>query len=160
MRKLGRIRYTVANTFVLGVLMLSGCRPETGEVSGQVTYSGQPLTHGTVQFFCQDQQIISRLINGDGTYSVPELPLGAAKIAVVTHPPIPNGYARPQTLPPSKDAPKLGEPARGRLPEGAKYVPIPYRYGNPDQSGLAVTVSKGNQIFDISLDPERTPRRR
>jgi hypothetical protein len=136
------------------VLALSGCQPETGEVVGKVMYNRQPLTHGTVMFFCHDQQIISRLINPDGTYSVADLPLGPAKVAVVTHPPIPEGYQLPQKLPPSRDAPNLGEPARSRLPFGARYVPIPHRYSDPDQSGLAVTVARGSQTFDITLDPE------
>jgi hypothetical protein len=136
------------------VLALSGCQPEKGEVAGKVVYDRQPLTHGTVMFFCQDQQIISRLITPDGTYSVPDLPLGPAKVVVVTHPPIPEGYQRPQKLPPSRDAPNLGEPARSQLPFGARYVPIPHRYSDPDQSGLAVTVARGSQTFDITLDPE------
>jgi hypothetical protein len=136
------------------LLALSGCRPENGEVAGKVSYNKQPLTHGTVMFFCQDQQIISRLINPDGSYAVPDLPLGMAKVAVVTHPPIPEGYQKPQQLPPSRDAPKLGEPARALLPLGARYVPIPHKYSDPDQSGLIVHVIKGSQTFDIALDPE------
>jgi len=137
------------------VLTLSGCRPENGEVTGKVSYNQQPLTHGTVMFFCQDQQIISRLINPDGSYAVPDLPLGTAKVAVVTHPPIPEGYQKPQQLPPSKDAPSLGEPARALLPYGARYVPIPHKYSDPDRSGLFIIVTKGSQTFDIVLGPER-----
>jgi hypothetical protein len=73
--------------------------------------------------FCEDKQIVSGIINKDGRYSIPNVPPGAAKVTLMTYPPLPAGYGIPQNLPPSKDAPKPAEPSD----RSATYVTIPER---------------------------------
>lgn len=134
-------------------LLTTGCREKKGEVSGSVTYKKRPLTQGTVLFFCPDQQIISRIISPDGTYSVSDLPVGDIKVAVTAHPAIPPGLQVPQQLPPSKDAPKLSTTFGHADAASKKFPRLPDRYGHPDHSGLAVHVIPGLQVFDIHLEP-------
>jgi hypothetical protein len=134
------------------LLSLLGCDGKTGEISGTVTYRGQPLPYGTLLFYCSDQQIISRLISPDGTYEAGGIPTGPVRIAIRTYPPIPPGYQIPQRLPPSRDAPNLGRaPSNGTSGNKAKLVKIPGKYSNPDESGLALEVNEGQQSFKIDL---------
>jgi hypothetical protein len=128
-------------------LSMTGCGgPYTGEVSGKVTYRGNPLPGGLVTFVHQDGRIGVGEIHEDGTYSVPEAPGGNVKVTVRTVPPIP---AMPAAV-------KLpggigGGKAETYYPAG-KYVPIPKKYAEGETSGLALTVKRGSQPFDIDLE--------
>ena len=146
------MRRIIAVSFLL-LLLSAGCEPNTGEVSGKVTYRRQPLPYGTILFYCSDQQIISRLIAPDGTFDVAGIPAGLVRIAIRTYPPIPPGFQIPQKLPPSRNAPILSR-APVVQPSGntRQQVKIPRKYSNPDESGLVLEVSEGSQTFNIDLD--------
>jgi hypothetical protein len=134
------------------LLALLGCEPKTGEISGRVTYRGQPLPYGTLMFYCSDQQILSRLIGPDGCYEASGIPTGLVRIAIRTYPPIPPGYQIPQRLPPSRTAPNLGRaPTNEALGNKGLHVKIPGKYSNPEESGLMLEVSEGQQTFMIDL---------
>lgn len=140
----------------LGLIVLllagTGCGPRTGFVTGRVTYRQQPLTQGTVTFFCDDGQIVFGLINKDGIYTIPNVPEGRVRGTVATHPPVPPGFSIHQQLPPSKDAPRLDVSPAERRP-GGRYPRIPERFNNPDQSGIEFIVQRGEQTHDITLSP-------
>jgi hypothetical protein len=134
----------------LGLWLLAltavGCGGGQGTVSGRVRFRGEPLPSGRVTFVCEggDKPVLTADVR-DGAYTIPGAPVGPAKVAVATYPvrttPVPN--MPPDVLPPG------GGPA---APAG-KYVALPARYGDPEQSGLSYTVRKGHQTHDIDLEP-------
>jgi len=117
-----------------------------GNVSGEVKYNGQPLPDGNITFISQvgDKQTVRGKIT-DGRYSLPGVPVGPVEITVQTIAP------STSTLPPGVKpiTPPAGEPQPA--PPTGKYVPIPQKYGVPEQSGLKYTVVRGDQTHNIEL---------
>jgi hypothetical protein len=113
-------------------------------VSGEVKYNGQPLAAGTIAFLFQDgeKQVVHADIV-DGKYSIPSTQTGKAKVTVTATPPSKGHGALPSGATVSA-APSVS-------PE--KYVPIPAKYGNADQSRLDYEVKGGAQVKDFSLTP-------
>ena len=120
--------------------LLAGCGGEpTGHVQGKVTIDGEPVrTLGSVALQTADGRVVNSNLN-DGVYSLPQAPLGPARLSVVVRP-LPVIFGNPA-------AGKTGSEA----PPPAKFVPIPERYTDPARSGLTYTVKPGEQTFDISL---------
>jgi len=123
---------------LLGVIFVPlGCgQKQKATVSGTVTYKGTPLTSGTVTFYGSDNQVVSGSIDTNGAYSIAGVPVGPAKISVIT-PPAPS--------------PKQ---VKGGVPGGdaqTNSVQIPKKYELPDQSGLTYTVVSGSQEHPIEL---------
>jgi hypothetical protein len=137
------IMQRLARPAVLGVLVLSlGCsRLQTTSVSGVVRFQGQPLAGGTVTFVDTDNQKRHSAIGKDGRYRVEGPAPGTARIVVVSHPRVPEGFnpARP------------GQPG-GKAAE-EKRDNVPKRYADVETSGLSVVVSGGKQTHDIDLGP-------
>lgn len=129
-----------------------GCREGTSTVTGQVTYKKLPVKRGTVTFFCADGQIVFGLIGPDGHYTIPNVPKGEVRVAVVTHPSVPRGFSIPQQLPPSKDAPRLDGPSLQKRGASESIPVLPERYHHPDRSGLRIQVEATAQQHDIHLD--------
>lgn len=69
-------------------LILAGCGPSKGSVSGVVTVGGKPLKGGTITFLQQKGDAIPMTypINDDGTFSVSDLPFGTFNISVAPAP--------------------------------------------------------------------------
>ena len=63
-------------------LGVAGCG-STGQVTGRVTYKGQPLGSGLVAFHWADATRTSA-IDADGHYTIQKAPLGPARITVET----------------------------------------------------------------------------
>jgi hypothetical protein len=131
-------------------LVSGGCGEKKGSISGKVTFDGKPLPAGRITFLSQESKHISKeSIIVDGAYSISDFPAGPVIITGESFPP-PKGGEK-STMP--KD---LGLPPPGRekpkTPEG-KYVPIPPRYGNMEESGLTYTVLPGEQEHDVPLPP-------
>jgi hypothetical protein len=53
-------------------------------VSGKVTYKGAPLKGGTVGFVDSNGRVMGAALEGDGTYSIKNLPTGEYKVTVET----------------------------------------------------------------------------
>jgi hypothetical protein len=124
-------------------LGVAGCG-STGQVTGKVTYQGQPLGSGIVAFHWADATRTSA-IDADGHYTIQKAPLGPARITVETMPPPGGGGKKgPQQSTVTVD----GAPA----PPPGTYVAIPARYKSPEESGLTYTVVRGRQTHDIPLD--------
>jgi hypothetical protein len=141
---------------VLATLAVSGCGPERGTVSGRVTYRCQPLAGATVLFYAEGQQVASCLVAADGTYRAADLAPGKARVAVVATPQVPPGLLRANRNAP-KEARPHGAPDSFRVigPSG-RAVRIPARYSRPDDSGLSLLVVRGEQSWDIELQPEKS----
>jgi hypothetical protein len=133
--------FSVLGILALALPLLAGCGGKPmGEVSGTVTFEGQPLALGTITFFGHDGTVWHGNVL-DGAYRVPKVPIGLAKITVSAHPsPIPAIMIDKIQPPP---------PPAYRKP----YVPIPDRYQDADHSGLTYTVTQGVQTHDVQLMP-------
>jgi hypothetical protein len=123
------------------------------EVTGKVTYKGQPLPGGRVTFVSKGKQTFTGggNIDENGNYKL-EAPVGDVKVAVETKSLAgavgrkggavgvkkPTGLKRPGNPPPDE---KKGH-----------YVPIPDKYASPDTSGLEYKIQKGSNTIDIKLD--------
>ncbi len=111
---------------------------DAGTIAGKVTLKGVPLTSGLVRFHSAKGKTVTALIAANGTYSARRVPVGEAKVSVVTVEPLASA-GDPKVLP------KLP-------PKGPAFTVVPEKYHEPDTSGLAVTVTKGAQNFDLVLD--------
>ncbi len=159
--------------FVPGLLFLSlsvlvvGCGKGGGTVSGKVTYKGETLKRGVVQFFPEGAGgSFTSPIKPDGTYSIPNVPRGMAKISVTS------GSAKPpdqmmkgrggmggaraakgmqqqqERLFKGKDVPPGASSAADAAEEGPSVPPM---YNDPEQSNLKVEVTGGKQTHDITI---------
>ena len=153
------LRITWAGLVVLAGLALVGCGAGKAPVSGSVTYKGKALPSGVVSFVGSDNQVASGHIGADGSYSVPAVAVGPAKVSVQV---ATVGKKSIMMGPPSGDkkmtsgGPKdMAERSAITTGEGAAtpaaVVQIPLEYGNPDTSGLTFTVQPGANTFDIDL---------
>lgn len=133
---------------LLALLAALGCGG-SATVSGKVTYKGEPLPWGSVVIYGADGKVESGRISPDGAYAVHKAPVGDVKMAVIVSDPSPRKASEMQ----------LGAGAKKRTmrPPGIpdvpaiKFVPIPDRYKEPDQSGLNFTLKSGAQTIDLDL---------
>lgn len=113
---------------------------------------GTPLRGGSVTIFPAAGGMKKSDIAEDGSYKVEKVPLGSVKISVET------SSMKPAAMPPGmeamyakkpKDAPG-GDSTRG-AGDLKRYVQIPDKYGNPEESGLTYSVHAGQNDHNIDL---------
>jgi hypothetical protein len=119
---------------VLAALLAAGCGSQsTGDISGVVTYNGEPLPSGTVSFVAETGRNRDKVklagITSDGSYHIRQCLCGDVRIGVQTPPAIGGKFA-------AMSIPTIG---------------IPKQYAEPDTSGLIYSVNPGPQTFDIKL---------
>jgi hypothetical protein len=144
---LGRWMVFLALVLSLGV---AGCGASKGTISGKVFYKDNPLKGGKVTFVGADKQSYLAEIEEDGSYSVENLPVGEASIVVETaslKPPNPYVLKNKQPADAGEGYKPPDFAARAK-----RFVPIPARYSDPDQSGLKHPVKGGKQVYDIKLN--------
>jgi hypothetical protein len=120
---------------VLAVWLAIGCgAPPMAEVSGEVTYNGEPLPTGTIAFMTDDvpnrYQIATTIIR-NGRYFLPKVACGNVRITVNTPP---NTKREPS-------------------------IEIPKDFADMEKSGLTYTVKPESQTFDIKLSGPPAPPR-
>jgi hypothetical protein len=131
-------------------LAVAGCSGR-GTVSGKVTYQNQPLEYGSVAIAGADGIPRTARLHPGGLYTVADVPCGEARVSV--HCPDPAEQERvfqDEQIklqkgiqpPPDRKAPAL---------DRDKWVPIPAHYGDFNNSGLKLTVQRGDNPFDIDL---------
>jgi hypothetical protein len=140
-------RRSTALGLVAAVLALGGCRPAASTVSGRVVYNGKPLNGGSVVMFGPGEKLYTGLIGADGRYAIANVPPGDLRVTVKSHTAVPYNFNVGSRAPAAVNGPK--GPTEG--PPPAPVPPIPDRYGVPEESGLAVTVGRGETTFDITL---------
>lgn len=133
-------------------LGLPGCGPRLTEVSGQVTYRGQPLAGATVSFVPRQGQIATGVTDANGQFTLqtgarPGAAAGEYKVAVTKYSQAdPRRPARPADVKKSKmyQGGKLPAPPQSELPQ---------KYGHPQQSGLeaVVTGNPSQAAFEFRL---------
>lgn len=132
---------------IVGVMIFAlGCGSSTpeGEVTGVVTYRGQPVPGGVITFISDRGTPATAFIDPTGHYRV-KAPAGMAKVTV-NNLMLRKGQATAglRLRPPEGAAPATP------VPEGS-YKPIPEKYLSADKSGLTWTVRPGEQTYDIPL---------
>jgi hypothetical protein len=151
------------------LLLAAGCSGP-GTVSGKVSYKGKALPGGTVLFIHEQKGSFSCKIQGDGSYSIADVPAGTVRIAVTppwsasdTHggrvalAKAGKGFTQEQLEKMKQSMPGVDEKDLKNMMgiREAQERPselIPPQYGDPDKSGLRYTVKSGSHTFDITLD--------
>jgi hypothetical protein len=123
---------------LLLVAGLAGCGSKLGTVSGTVTYKGEKLKSGSVEFTGNNNQGDSAIIQPDGTYTAGKVPLGSVKVTVTTNAGASAGGMKPP-------------PPLPGMPPVPEAVPIPLKYKDTATSGLSLEVKSGRQTYDIPL---------
>lgn len=132
---------------LLIALAASGCAARKADIKGTVRYRNQPVTNGSVSFYCANGEIRSSLLSTDGTYHLTQVAPGSARVAVVSHPPVPPALHTDRV--PDSLAPR---PRQQTVPHKSISV-VPPRYSRPDSSGLDFMVNPGEQVLEIDLAP-------
>jgi hypothetical protein len=131
-------------TIALGCLLATlGCNrgEPLGQVSGRVTYQGQPVTEGIVVFANPTLGVHrASKLGADGRYEVftngrPGLPLGSYQVSVA--PPVDELVIGPINTP----------------PKPREYANLPKKYRSPATSGLTLEVKSGENPFDVLMMP-------
>lgn len=136
---------------VLLALCAAGCGsgPRFCDVKGKVLYDGKPLPGGTVQITDEaDTQMVFGDLTIDGDFSIPNAPAGPVRVVVRTE--------SVKTLLDEKTAKMLqrkGVAAVAVDPKvkGNKYVPIPARYGDRDQTELKFDL-KPDRLNELTIE--------
>ena len=125
---------------------LAGCGSSNlAEVSGRVMLRGQPVTHGTIQFFPERSRPASAEIGPDGRYTLATFQSGDGAL-VGTH---------KVTITSSRSIP-IGSHAANVDPEapGVRYRrewDVPSQYAELATSGLTAEVQRGSNVIDFDL---------
>jgi hypothetical protein len=121
------------------VVAASGCGGDGNKkmtINGTVSYKGQPLSGGMLQFVGSKGGTPSAApIQKDGTFLMTDVEPGEVKVSIT---------ATPQSSGPSGD--KAGS--------GPKITPddLPEKYRDPEKSGLKYTITPDTRQLDIKID--------
>jgi hypothetical protein len=140
-------------TLAAGLVALSGCGSSNGSIKGKVTYKGKDLPSGTVTFLGVKNDVASSPIASDGTYSIPKVSVGLAKITVSVPvvAPVPGGMKMDPAKMKGGADPTGGTGTPPTAPP-VRRVRIPDHYQNPETSKLTLDVKPGSQPHDIKLE--------
>ena len=144
-------------------LLFLGCGGGKGDITGEVTYKGEPLSVGRITFLSQvgKQEVKSANIIR-GKYTIGGFPVGPVKIGVESFEPPPaealTNAKMAKVVPAGgmKDFMKAPPPDLVEMANGPplKFMPIPLLYANPEISGLTYEVKRGLQTHNIPLEPK------
>jgi hypothetical protein len=128
---------------LLASLVTAGCGNGTAQVSGTVSYLGEPLPDGTVVLLASDGQAYHAAIGPDGRFTITDVPPGEAKVAVTSFAP---AVEQPQQWP-GDLAPAASSRVSATTITASR---IPLQHGDLEQSGLRVQVA-GDTRLDLDL---------
>ena len=115
----------------LGVAGCSSKRPE-GTLAGVVTYKGQPVTKGEVQFYSTQGAGATAQLDGSGRFTVDGLmPVGDYQVCVI-----------PEILHPNLNAPKVVAKSSADIPKKARDLRT---------SGLSIQLKEGKNDVVLEL---------
>jgi hypothetical protein len=118
-----------------------------------VTYKGEPLAGGSVLIVDPAGGFHQAIIEDDGSYSIPQVPVGDAKVAVTYTDPQVGDYIREKVgggAVGSKSARAVRKEVPRKLDE-SKLKKIPEHYSDADKSGLKTAIQAGQNTYDIPL---------
>lgn len=119
---------------LIAMASLAGCGGDGGAtIDGKVTYQGQPVTSGLINFSAPGKRPIGAPLQPDGSYQLVLSP-GEYQVRVDSPAPLPAGWKEGDPLPSDKDR------------------PVPAKYANFDSSGLTATIeANGDESVDIAI---------
>jgi len=122
----------------------TGCSndPGRGSVKGKITVDGKPLPKGMITFLSEagnKDPFSSAIVNGE--YAIPDMPAAAAKVYIIL--PL-------SDEPLQVDKGDLMAPVR---PGRVSKLTVNEKYQNSATSGLEFTLQKGENTYDINLNP-------
>jgi len=120
---------------VVLVVVALGCGGDRKvTVNGTVSYKGQPLSGGMLQFVGPNGAPAAAMIQRDGKFIMTDVTPGEVKVSIM---------ATPQSGPRGDKAPPAPKVAPVELPE---------RYRDPEKSGLKYTITSDTKQLDIKID--------
>lgn len=131
-----------------------GCEDpvEHADVEETVTYRGSPVVWGTVSVAALDGRTYYGTIGPDGRYSIPDVPVGPAKVGIYS----PDPYYQPPISAEAKAEMAQREREAGYVPHPkppkGRWKPIPGKYANPYRSGMTVEVNTPVTVHDCRLN--------
>jgi hypothetical protein len=146
------IAWPTLRTLILPILLamtglVAGCGSGGGapgnasgnRVSGTVKLNDQTVMYGVVAFHIGDR-IVKSPIYPDGTYSLHNPPVGAAKVVILV----------------DSQPPRMAAAAGAQTEKPPEFVAVkvPVKYAKPETTDLQFTIGSGMQVFDIQLKGE------
>lgn len=101
------------------------------EVSGTVTYDGQPVEDGLVTVTTDDGKSASARLEDGGKFTLPNAPTGPVKIGVNTQ------VAKSEAMMNQKES-------KGKIK--TKVLDVPAKYAQPNTSGITDTITAGKPL--------------
>jgi hypothetical protein len=119
--------------------LTSGCGRTTGELTGRVIFQDKHLQQGTVLVASSSGSVHSGVIQSDGTYMIPGIPVGPARIAV--------------NCPDPREVKVIPRKKEEKMPAAdlSKWIAIPEKFADPEKSGLSIEIKPGTNAFPIDL---------
>ncbi len=149
MMKKARLALLLPLAVAVALVGCSANKAPSAKATGKVTYKGQPVTGGSMQFFPKEGGSYSAVLKSDGTYQATQLPTGEMTVTVET-----------ESANKNREMPSYGgkKTMSSPPPPGVKlgggdnvYVKIPHKYADPKTSDLKVTIKSGNNPHDFEL---------
>src|SRR5438552_11231046 len=113
--------------------------PETGaSLEGTISYGGAKVPFAMVTVMGQNGMATGN-VREDGRYNVKNVPLGEVTIGVNTM------AAKGEYVS------KVMAESKGKGKSPSKFVDVPAKYQDPENSGLKTTVTKGVNAYDIVI---------
>lgn len=144
----GTLTPRVAVSFCTLVALLAatagcGSRLPLGEVTGRVTFNGEPVTKGTVIFQASYGPQAVGGLDEQGNYRLNMPTVGEGAIV---------GENVVSIMPPT-DIAIIGMPEYPGAPPKVRFDNIPEKFRRPQTSGLTREVKPGSNVFDFELSP-------
>ena len=153
----------------LAIALIAGCNgggaPPSGSVSGKVTIDGKPLTGGSIRFHATspDAKVKASggVITADGSYIVPDAPIGPCKVTVDTGvrsgekskvaPAGPSADVMKKMQGPPAGMPAMGGGAGPGFASGEKAMPIEAAYSSVSTTPLSADVKRGANAANFEV---------
>jgi hypothetical protein len=149
-----RIAILIAPALALGLMLGCEANPQApARIKGTVTYKGDPLPAGTVMFHTTDMGSYPAVLSPDGTYTIRDVPKGKVVVTIETESANPKTKKADYGGKGGKDyAERLAaeKGAAERMPP-PKYVKIPRKYADREQSPLNFEARAGDQVHNFTL---------
>jgi hypothetical protein len=134
---------------------LGGCGQKTATMTGKVTLDNQPLPNATVTVYGGANQsvVAGDRTREDGSYTIPNAPVGAVKVTVkTTRPASDESSSHPDMKPKDKQVNLPNLPGqRSAANKEVPFVAVPPKYHRIETSGLTTEVKPGDNTFNIPL---------
>ncbi len=124
---------------VVALVTLVGCSKTVKKVTinGTISYKGQPVRSGILQFVGTDGAYSAAVIQSDGTFIITDVIPGDVKVGVME---APQGSGSSSGESKSEGTPKTPP------------VSLPDKYRNPETSGLTYTITAETRELTIKIE--------